>query len=108
MSYSPTVPGRMNAIKPLRGFAFTVPTAAPASVDKAVAEAAALAARPLRLHVDPRRPTSVRTQKLARLLAAGAARPTSASAETRAGMCSPTRRATNSACCAARSPPDYA
>jgi hypothetical protein len=36
MSYSPTVPGRMNAIKPLRGFAFTAPTAAPANVDKAV------------------------------------------------------------------------
>jgi hypothetical protein len=37
------VPGRMNAIKPSGGFAFTVPTAAPANVDKAVAEAAVLA-----------------------------------------------------------------
>jgi hypothetical protein len=52
MSYSPTVPGRMNAIKPLRGFAFAVLTAWPASVDEAVAEAAVLAAGLLRLHVD--------------------------------------------------------
>jgi len=37
MSYSPTMPGRMNAIKQLRGFTFAVPTAAPANVDKAVA-----------------------------------------------------------------------
>jgi hypothetical protein len=52
MSYSPTVPGRMNAIKPLRGFAFAVLTASPTSVDEAVAEAAVLAAGLLRLHVD--------------------------------------------------------
>jgi hypothetical protein len=40
MSYSPTVPGRMNAIKPLHGFTLAVPTAVPASADEAVAEAA--------------------------------------------------------------------
>jgi hypothetical protein len=44
MSYSPAVPGRMNAIKPLRGFILAVPAAGPASVDAAVAEAAVLAA----------------------------------------------------------------
>ena len=52
MSYSPTVPGRMNAIKPWRGFAFAVLTASPTSVDEAVAETAVLAAGLLRLHVD--------------------------------------------------------
>jgi hypothetical protein len=52
MSYSPTVPGRMTAIKPWRGFAFAVLAAAPASVDEAVAEAAVLAAGLLRLRTD--------------------------------------------------------
>src|SRR5262245_32796930 len=44
MSYSPTAPGRMNAIKPLRGFAPAAPAAVPASVDEAAAGAAVLAA----------------------------------------------------------------
>ena len=61
----------MNAIKQLRGFAFTVPTAAPASVDKAVAEAAVLAARLLRLHVDLCQIGTSQDAELARLLAAG-------------------------------------
>jgi hypothetical protein len=42
----------MNAIKPLRSFAFAVLTASPTSVDEAVAEAAVLAAGLLRLHAD--------------------------------------------------------
>ena len=71
MSYSPTMPGRMNAIKPLCGFAFTVPAAAPANVDKAVAEAAVLAAGPLRLHVDLSPVGTSQDAELARLLAAG-------------------------------------
>jgi hypothetical protein len=72
MSYSPIVPGRMNAVKPLGGFAFTGPTAAPANVDKAVAEAAVLVAGPLRLHVDLSPAGTSQDAELARLLAAGA------------------------------------
>jgi hypothetical protein len=49
-----------------------VPTAAPAGVDKAVAEAAALAAGPLRLHVDLSPVGTSQDAELARLLAAGA------------------------------------
>jgi glyoxalase superfamily protein len=56
----------------LRGFAFTVPTAAPANVDKAVAEAEVLAAGPLRLHVDLSPVGTSQDAELARLLAAGA------------------------------------
>jgi hypothetical protein len=72
MSYSPTVPGRMNAIKPLRGFTFAVPTAAPASVYEVVAEAAVLAAGLLRLHVGLSPVGTSQDAELARFLAAGA------------------------------------
>jgi hypothetical protein len=62
----------MNAIKPLRGFTFAVPTAAPASVYEVVAEAAVLAAGLLRLHVGLSPVGTSQDAELARFLAAGA------------------------------------
>ena len=85
----------------LRGSAFAVLAAAPTSVDEAVAEAAVLAARLLRLHVDLSPVGASQDAELIRLLTAGA-RPADAGHHGDEGChVLADRRATNSACCAA-------